>query len=183
MGDARRSGDDRPNLPGIGLLGSLLRGKGKGGEPAVGDLLKRLAFDYQIIHGLPTRDGYIDHVVVGPTGVFVIETNGFTGRVFPKDGRLARKGSFFDPDLRVARSEAIEVRRRLEASGIELWVDAILVFPSARMSKPRIDLSRVTALHGSALLDFIRRRPQNMDAQVISRAVAAIRAAQAPLRR
>src|SRR5262249_5677108 len=55
--------------------------KGIRGETAVAELLRSLPDDYFLFDDvvLPGHPGNIDHVVVGPCGVLVIETKNFSG--------------------------------------------------------------------------------------------------------
>src|SRR5262245_60919023 len=57
--------------------------KGIRGETAVAELLRSLPDDYFLLNDvvLPGHPGNIDHVVVGPCGVLVIETKNFSGSV------------------------------------------------------------------------------------------------------
>ena len=48
--------------------------RGEQGETTVGRLLANLTEDFYVINGLSTPFGDLDHVVVGPTGVFVMDT-------------------------------------------------------------------------------------------------------------
>jgi hypothetical protein len=46
-------------------------------ERAVGQELNQLMLDgYRVFHDFPTEDFNIDHIVVGPSGVFAVETKG-----------------------------------------------------------------------------------------------------------
>ncbi len=56
--------------------------KGNEGEIIVADYLDTLPEDYFIFNDvkLPGNGGNIDHVVIGPTGIYVIETKNYTGK-------------------------------------------------------------------------------------------------------
>ncbi|MCE9615419.1 MAG: NERD domain-containing protein [Lentisphaerae bacterium] len=66
--------------------------KGARGEEAVGRILSLLPGDYAVFHGVTSgRDGQADdwdHVVVGPTGVFVVETKNWEGAIRVVDDRV-----------------------------------------------------------------------------------------------
>lgn len=57
--------------------------KGRLGERLIANLLRQLSDDYYLVNDvtLPDRRGNIDHVVVGPCGVVVIETIRIAGRI------------------------------------------------------------------------------------------------------
>jgi hypothetical protein len=56
--------------------------KGNKGEIIVADYLDTLPEDYFIFNDvkLPGKGGNIDHVVIGPTGIYVIETKNYSGK-------------------------------------------------------------------------------------------------------
>lgn len=75
--------------------------KGARGEETVGRILAFLPSDYRVFHGLspagagawgasPRQD--FDHVVVGPTGIHLIETKSWRGRMTVEAGRLLCDG-------------------------------------------------------------------------------------------
>ncbi len=84
--------------------------KGKAGEQAVRDVLKKLnPTEYQCLHDVLVRksDGttsQIDHVVVSLFGIFVIETKNYRGWIFGQESSqwwtqtiYRRKEKFFNP--------------------------------------------------------------------------------------
>lgn len=100
--------------------------KGARGEERVAAVLNRLPAGYHVFHGLDGGGGLlmsgrgdIDHAVVGPTGVFVIETKCWQGRVVCRDGQVRQDGRLprRDPVAQVRQSG----RRLAEllASGLE----------------------------------------------------------------
>lgn len=52
------------------------------GENLVSNYLNTLPKDYFVFNdvNLPGKGGNIDHVVIGPTGIYVIETKNYSGR-------------------------------------------------------------------------------------------------------
>lgn len=55
--------------------------KGFEGENLVTDCLKNLDDSYYIINDIRLRHGNIDHIVLGPNGIFVIETKNYDGEI------------------------------------------------------------------------------------------------------
>jgi hypothetical protein len=55
--------------------------KGAVGEAIVGYVLESFPDDFRIIHDLTTPHGNIDHIVIGPTGVYVIDAKNWRGVV------------------------------------------------------------------------------------------------------
>ena len=67
--------------------------RGAEGEATVGYRLSGLSDDYRVINDLSTPFGNIDHVVVGPTGVFLLDTKNWRGnlRLFSTNTWVAPK--------------------------------------------------------------------------------------------
>jgi hypothetical protein len=97
---------------------------------------------------LPNSGGDIDHLVAGPTGLFVLETKNFSGRVVRdehgawrhvKEGALGTLYDAYagDPVAQVQRNVRA-LRRYLEGrdpdlcSRTRLWIEGMLVFPHPR---------------------------------------------------
>lgn len=111
--------------------------KGARGEEWVARELTFLPAGYQVFHGLvvPGRDGDlpegdVDHVVVGPTGVYVVETKNWSGRITVEQGRIRYDGKDPDrPPLDQVRQRAETLRRALTGElGSDVEVASILCF-------------------------------------------------------
>ncbi len=161
------------------------------GERQVGRLLAtELPQDYALINGLqlPRAAGDIDHLVVGPTGVFLLETKTMPGRIVcAPDGtwqrtRVGRKGGAYtayigDPAAQVQRNIFAlrqTLRRHLPdfLRRTPLWIEGLVVFPHPK-TELQTDGSRVPAVLLSDTCPRIcshvpRRRlePQEVDAIV-----------------
>jgi hypothetical protein len=137
---------------------------GLSGERHVGQVLAReLPQEYALINGLklPRAAGDIDHVVVGPTGVFLLETKTMAGQIVCEaDGtwrrtRIGRAGTPYaayigDPAAQVQRNIfAVRNCLRKRAAGLfrgtQLWVEGLVVFPHPR-TELDVDHSRVPAM-------------------------------------
>jgi len=94
---------------------------------------------FHLLHSVPLDRGDIDHIVVGPTGVFVIETKGYRGLVRVTDAGLTVNGLCPDRDpLRQTRRGAAYVRSRLRRNGLVIpWVQAVLCLPYAELERPQ----------------------------------------------
>jgi hypothetical protein len=108
--------------------------RGERGELKVAEALEDLrAEGYRIIHDI-VRDGFnVDHVVVGPGGVFAIETkfkSGY-GQIEFRNGEGLFVGGFPDENdcLKQARGNASEMNRLIrENCGMNRWVTPLVVF-------------------------------------------------------
>lgn len=136
--------------------------KGIQGEAAVAELLRSLPDDYFLLNDvvLPGHPGNIDHVVVGPCGVLVIETKNFSGPVESHgnawfvNGRRSRSISKQVNRGAIAVREALsQIHPDLEGSVLR-YVDSIAVFtnPSSRV---RVDRAKTIVARYSQLLDVI----------------------------
>lgn len=88
---------------------------------------------YHAIHDIPAKGYNIDHVLVGPGGVFAIETkfrSGYGEIEFRNgEGLFVDGHKEKDDPLRQARSNAADVNRLLkENCGKYFWVKPLLVF-------------------------------------------------------
>jgi nuclease-like protein/TadE-like protein len=150
------------------LLGSRERDAqvvmGLSGERHVGQVLAReLPPDFVLVNGLklPRGAGDIDHLVVGPTGVFLLETKTMAGRIVcAPDGtwrrtKVGRAGTHYtayigDPAAQVQRNIfAVRdcLRRQVPAlfRGTPLWIEGLVVFPHPR-TELAAEHSRVPAV-------------------------------------
>lgn len=77
-----------------GLRGIRAYFKGARGEEMVAVLLEALPQGYHVFHDVPCGDaGGIDHLVVGPTGLFVVETKYWSGAVRVENGVVRVDGA------------------------------------------------------------------------------------------
>lgn len=141
-------------------------GSGAKGEEKVAKCLKSLRGKYRVFHDvvLPRARGDIDHVVVGPNGVFVIETKNNNGTIScngdswsqlktgKKGGRYRGKiGSPSKQAKRNAASLGKLIGRRLHA---RLFVNALVVFANKK-TVLNINNPTVSVLQPPELCDFI----------------------------
>lgn len=108
--------------------------RGERGELRVAEVLDDLrSFGYHAFHDL-VRDGFnIDHVVVGPAGVFAIETKfrGGGGEIEFRNGEGLFVGGYPEEKdcLKQARGNAFEVNRIIKQNcNFDEWVWPIVVF-------------------------------------------------------
>ena len=123
--------------------------QGAEGEEVVGGILEGLVADgWQVIHDVSFGRGNIDHVVVGPGGIFTVETKSRRAAVLVDD---------LDPKM-LSQSYA-EMKTLERITGME--VQALLVFSHAYVVD-RVPARRrgVTILPARMLAGFFsRRRP------------------------
>lgn len=129
--------------------------RGLQGENAVTSVLSDLDDEYCLINDLtfPGTYGNIDHVVLGPNGVFLLETKNY-------QGRMTSERMISDPG-RVVKINAMKIRRLIESSkGLErkqIWVDGIVVVANPSMQSREID-STVPVIKIDELRDYIKNK-------------------------
>jgi hypothetical protein len=111
---------------------------GREGERAVGQFLERMrGRGFRVFHDIKVEKGNIDHVLVGPEGVYTIETK---TRSFPQYGtpKVIYDGEQvmvdgWKPDrdcVAQSKSQAYQLHQLIVASANrKVWVQPIVVFP------------------------------------------------------
>lgn len=119
--------------------------RGAEGERVVAEILEsNLSDEYHVFNDVkfPGRTANIDHLVIGPSGVFVLNTKNWRGIVgWAEDGKtllwngeLERKNS-----AKAAMADALDVRDKIRALlNRDIFVKPILVFPLAKVL-PKLD--------------------------------------------
>jgi hypothetical protein len=136
--------------------------KGRLGEGLITELLGRLSDDYWLVNDvmLARGRGNVDHVLIGPCGVVVIETKRIAGRIrcygdeWSVNGRRRRSIS------KQVNSGAAAVRYFLAERHPELasralrWVESVVVFthPTCRLE---VNRPRTTVVRFSELLQLV----------------------------
>jgi hypothetical protein len=104
--------------------------RGAEGEEEVGWQLRKLGDGWKVIHGVPvgTGDSDIDHVVIGPPGVFTLNTkNHLGGRVTVTSKAIYVNGTF-QPYLAKSRAEGKRATKLLTNScGYEVIAEPLVV--------------------------------------------------------
>lgn len=154
---------------------------GKRGEIAVAEGLKSLSDDYVLLNDLTLPNGYgnVDHLVIGPNGIFLIETKNSSGYIkcwrdtWYVNGREIRSLS------KQAKGNAIAIKKNLENIFAEHrtrmpFINAVLVFVN-RNGRLNIKDPTVSVLRASELSRFLARfdsaRPRAITSPELTRAI------------
>jgi hypothetical protein len=107
------------------------------GEKRVAKLLtSKLNDDYYLLNDLYLREGGgdIDHIVLGPSGVFVLETKNWSGSISCSGDEWQRAGkrNFSGSPSRQVKRNAARIKQIIDSSPnlrpLGIWVEGIVVF-------------------------------------------------------
>ena len=147
-------------------------GLGAQGERQTEDVLRELEGQgWTVEHDLERDHGNDDHLVVGPNGVYLLETKSLRGRVRVEDGVLSNE-SPDDPGnvypwgglASGLRGRASSVSRKIEAdTGVAQWVQGVVVV-WGDFAQRTLEVDNVAYVHGTALVDWLRaQRPARVE--------------------
>lgn len=133
--------------------------RGADGESAVGRILADFPDNFYVINDVSTECGNLDHVVVGPTGVFVLDAKNWRGLVTPDGkGELLLNGKPTPkPYLRqfVGRVMGTKEKVRILAPGPDPFFQSAFVFTSARVEAKWGKTGNVHCVTDDSLRDYI----------------------------
>lgn len=131
------------------------------GELKVGELLSRLGPEWTVLHAVPVGTGAsdIDHVVIGPAGVFTINTKRHRGKkIWVGDRMLMVSGQKTD-HLRNSRHEAKRAAKLLtKATGISVEVHPVLAIVEPASFTFRQRPQDVSIMDARRLPRWLKRR-------------------------
>jgi hypothetical protein len=156
--------------------------KGAAGEVLVGYILEDFPDDYRVIYGVETPVGDIDHLVVGPSGVYAIDTKNWRG-VVTADGKgeLLLNGKPPDkPAIRNLTRAIMNIKDEIKFhTTFNPYIHGVLVFPAARVEAKWGQTESVHCVRADQLYKYIvenkkgkKLPPKEMDA--ISQAFLAL---------
>lgn len=137
--------------------------KGIKGEALVAECLERLPDDYFLLNDvvLPGHLGNVDHIVIGPCGVVVIETKHFSGSVESHRNAWFANGHPCPSVSKQVNRNAIAVREALSRAHPDLqgstlrFVESVAVFTNLS-TRVKVDQAQTIVARYSQLLDVIR---------------------------
>jgi len=149
---------------------------GAHGELKVGALLARLGPEWLVLHAVPvgTRGSDIDHVLVGPAGVYTINTKHHPGKkIWVGEHMLKVSGQKTD-HLRSSRHEAKRAAKFLSAaSGLVVEVHPVLAIVDAGPFTFKQRPSDVSIMDARALSRWLNHRTRALSPEAVQRIAAA----------
>jgi Nuclease-related domain len=174
-------------FPALGLLFVLERHAGEGrvldperlrrgirGEEAVADVLAGLPSSYWVLHSVSTGRGDVDHVVIGPTGVFALETKAWEGAFYRSRGRLFCNGKPAEHVLRQARGAAARVHQLLLDAGIDLWVEPVVVAARASVARSPMRFRKAYVVSIEGVVGLVTGRRHSLSRSDVLQVVAGL---------
>jgi hypothetical protein len=140
---------------------------GRDGERAVAEHLEWLRrMDFVVFHDVPSGDANVDHVVIGPQGVFTIETKTHSKpirgecKVTVADGQIFANGTRMDRNPLVqAKAQATWMGNFLRENQFQPFVWPVVVFPGWYVESFDIQAEGIWVLETKALTKFIENEP------------------------
>jgi hypothetical protein len=161
--------------------------QGAWGEEATAKILHPLEKEgWVVLNDLPANRGNLDHIVIGPGGVFLLDSKRLSGSVsVDPDGVTVHR--FGDPDLSYRhpggghlRALARETHDRvLQKTRIHQWVTPIMVI-WAEFPQRIAEHEGCQYMHGDELADWLRAQPTAIADNRIAQVVAAVTSSLAP---
>ena len=144
--------------------------QGYRGEELVTRVLSCLDDRYYLINDVKFSDGYgnIDHIVLGPNGVFVIETKNYVGQIICYGDEwskryVGRRTSTYPlkSPSKQAKRNATRIKCLIDTiqslKPLNIWVDALLVFVNPNVNL-HINSPTVPVLKIDELCNYIRNK-------------------------
>lgn len=157
--------------------------KGIKGEHIVAEYLNQLPEDYFVFNDakFPGSYGNLDHIVVGPTGIYVIETKNYKGfflvkgnELFYKNGNRVKKAK--EQPGRQVMANSMSLKKFLEDNGVNIdgvWISSIVTLVNNNFKieqKPKY----YNVLFPSTIPQFILNSNRKMDMDILKEAALLI---------
>lgn len=136
--------------------------RGAKGEEQVGSLLDGLeGRGWHAIHDASLGNGNVDHILIGPAGVFTVETKSHPGPV-----RVAR---IHGATIGQAQAQQRAIAR---VTGVE--VEPLIVYSRAWIDRPLARRKGVRVLPARMLAGYLDRRPATLSPEQVEQAQACV---------
>jgi hypothetical protein len=180
---------DRAGIPSPSLLGRFFGAdpltpdnhpwyKGALGEIAVGRVLARLGTEWMVLHAVPVGAGSsdIDHVLIGPAGVFTVNTKNHSGQSVWVAGQIMMVAGKKQRHLYNASHEAERAAKILtRAVNHAVDVRGVVVVVAPKSLTIRESPAGVAVVTDTQLLRWLRGLPPTLSPQQVA-SIAAVAA-------
>ncbi|MCW3996894.1 MAG: NERD domain-containing protein [Candidatus Bathyarchaeota archaeon] len=154
------------------------------GEKSVTKLLSsKLNDDYYLVNDLSLQNGGgdIDHVVLGPNGIFVLETKNWSGNITCNGDNWQRTGKrgFSAQPSHQAKRNAMRIKRLIDNSAslrsLNVWVEGIVVFTNKHatlhLNNPTVPVLKLQNLPHYIITHSNTRRYSAQELQAIAKEI------------
>lgn len=158
--------------------------RGAAGERRTAKVLRGLSrLGWTVIHDVPRDRSNWDHVLIGPGGVFLLDSKNLLGEPVVEGGVLRVRrheapedSHAFDRLPGFMRASAMELKNELAArTGISVFVSAVVVvWP--HLHGQAVEAERVTYVGGDDLRGWLECRPRRLGDDACHRLAAAVQA-------
>jgi len=145
--------------------------RGVVGEIEVGEALDRLPSEWVVRHALPVDEGLadIDHLVIGPAGVFIVTTTNHNGLGVWASQRTLMVGGIRQPHIRNMEYEMGRAERMLStAAGSAVQVSGILAVVAAKSLVVREKHRDVAVLSATNIVSWLVRHKRVLSPAEVS---------------
>ena len=146
--------------------------KGARGEEVVAGALARLPDEWHVFHDFVAGPHHVDHVLVGPGGVFAVETKNWRDPVTLESGELLAGGHVPDhPPLAQVVSEAKAVKAALAHAGWTGEVEPVVCFASGTFKDGFARAGKVLVANAEAFVAWLIEQPRQFPSGACGRLV------------
>ena len=144
--------------------------KGARGEERVAGLLEMLPAGWHVFHDFEAGGYHVDHVAVGPTGVYAVETKNWRGRVTAEKGEILVDGVLPDrAPLGQAAAEAKAVEAALRKAGCDVEAEPVLCMASDTFAEGAVRVGGTVVVNASGVAAWVLGRPVVLPADRVAR--------------
>jgi len=152
--------------------------KGALGEYEVGAELERLPDDYLVFNDINTEEfGNFDHIVVGPKGIFAVETKNWSGLIGTNAaGELTRNGKpLWRSHIRMLERKVMMLREQILVltRRDDLFIRGLMVFPKACL-EARAETRNIHCLSVEKVYDYFDKCPKRLQPNEVERIARAV---------
>ncbi|MDR0797824.1 MAG: NERD domain-containing protein [Nitrososphaerota archaeon] len=139
----------------------------QGEKTVIKKLTNKLNDEYTLINSvyLKKGGGDIDHIILGPTGIYVLETKNWSGKIICNGTQWQRPGKKLqnNPSVQV-RNNTQKIKKMVDSSplfqGLNIYVEGLIVFTNTHANLS-INNSTVPVLRIQQLPDYIKNQKNN----------------------
>jgi hypothetical protein len=131
------------------------------GEHLVAEVLRTLPNEFVVVNDVTKRFSNIDHIVIGPTGVYVIDTKNWKGTVAANGSGelLLNRKPTEKPSVKATLMATMDFQNKLKAlTEKDYFVRGLMVFPLAYVEANFGSIGHIHCLRDERLLDYIQNQ-------------------------